>query len=483
MFPNKTRKKIDEQIIQITKLLNDIYKNKSSDEYKMRGDITKVSMYSTIEKMVAQLSILRGFSKTDASDLNQLFNTLHRPFFKNMVSEFMHEPNERNTVFCALFTLGYRLLVGELSRIFASTEATPKGIEYKPNKISRKNDISRIIAIYKGDLEARINAEIRVSSSAKTSIEESFIENMIRDLYIQEYYEENVNPYQEGHFGFREIRGDSPDMERLTGSTKRPRSDDTDVVISKLPQIKGSRPLYDDSERPREYGGLEEPILKRIKEEENTSSDSNTDTADSDSISTATDPSYGSSVSSIDECNQCNQYKPVQESVTDRMIDFSDKVGDVADKVGPKIANIAAWAAPIAMGLDLFAAIFNKIARFATGKNPIAELNYYFTNKYEKTIQKFNSVSANYLATKEAYDEYMKIPDAQRKKKVESKYLQNMEKYNIQMKNLEAQIEHFNSRAKKDTSKPAPKSEPPKTNTSSKTDNGGGNNNDDDFDF
>lgn len=484
MFPNKTRKKIDEKIIQITKLLNDIYKNKSSDEYKMRGDITKVSMYSTIEKMVAQLSVLRGFSKTDASDLNQLFNTLHRPFFKNMVSEFIHEPNERNTVFCALFTLGYRLLVGELSRIFASTEATPKGIEYKPDKISRKNDISKVIAIYKGDLESRINAEIRVSSSAKTSIEESFIENMIRDLYIQEYYEENVNPYQEGHFGFREIRGDSPDMERITGSTKRPQSDDTDVVISKLPQIKGSRPLYDDDEEDRNTLPIQQR-LKRIKEEENTSPDPNTDTADSDSVSTATDPSYGSSVSSIDECNQCNQYKPVQEGVTDTMVSMSDKVSDVSDWIGPKISGIASWAAPIALGLDIVAGLFGKIARFTIGKNPIAELNYFFTNQYEKKIQKLSAVSANYFATKEAYDEYMKIPDAQRKKKVESKYIQNMEKYNIQMKNLEAQIEHFNSRAKKDTSKPAPKSEPPKTNTSSKTDNDGGNNGggDDDFDF
>lgn len=468
MFPNKTRKKIDEQIIQITKLLNDIYKNKSSDEYKMRGDITKVSMYSTIEKMVAQLSILRGFSKTDASDLNQLFNTLHRPFFKNMVSEFMHEPNERNTVFCALFTLGYRLLVGELSRIFASTEATPKGIEYKPDKISRKNDISRIIAIYKGDLEARINAEIRVSSSAKTSIEESYIEKTLCDMYVEEFLDEVFGDviYNEAaklkKANVRDALNNSSDVRKAIGELVRDKS----VKHVSLDD-------YDDD------GNDVEPV----KEEENTSPDPNTDTADSESVSTATDPSYGSSVSSIDECNQCNQYKPVQEGVTDRMIDFSDKVGDVADKVGPKIANIAAWAAPIAMGLDLFAAIFNKIARFATGKNPIAELNYYFTNKYEKTIQKFNSVSANYLATKEAYDEYMKIPDAQRKKKVESKYLQNMEKYNIQMKNLEAQIEHFNSRAKKDTSKPAPKSEPPKTNTSSKTDNGGGHNNDDDFDF
>jgi hypothetical protein len=190
------------------------------------------------------------------------------------------------------------------------------------------------------------------------------------------------------------------------------------------------------------------------------------------------------SVDSVDECSQCNQYKPVQEGVTDKMVAMSDKVSDVADWIGPKISGIASWAAPIALGLDIVAGLFGKIARFTIGKNPIAELNYFFTTQYEKKIQKLGAVSANYFATKDAYDEYMKIPDAQRKKKVESKYLQNMEKYNIQMKNLEAQIEHFNSRAKKDTSNPAPKSEPPKTNTSSKTDNDGGSNGgDDDFDF
>ena len=45
----------------------------------------------------------------------------------------------------------------------------------------------------------------------------------------------------------------------------------------------------------------------------------------------------------------------------------------------------------------------------------------------------------------------MKIPAAQRNKKVESKYVKNMERYNISMQNLAAQIEHNNQRAKKES--------------------------------
>ena len=175
-----------------------------------------------------------------------------------------------------------------------------------------------------------------------------------------------------------------------------------------------------------------------------------------------------------------------QEGVIDSMENMSGRISDVADKVGPKIANIAAWAAPIAAGLDILSGIFRKLTGFLVGKNPVAELNFYFTNKYEKIVEKFNAVSANYFATKEAYDEYMKIPEGQRRRKVESKYIQNMEKYNIKMKNLEAQIEHFNSRSKDDASKPVPKPEPaPAPSTSGKSDSGDSDKpkNDDDFDF
>ena len=574
MLPNKNRQELEDRLIRISKILNDTYKNKSSEEYKMKGDITKSTYYPNIEKMIADLTTLRGYPKTDASDLNQVFNTLHRPFFKNMVKEYMAEPNERNTVFCALFTLGYRLLIGELSRIYTSTEATSRGIEYKPDKVSRRNDISKIIAIYKGDLEAKINAEIRATSKAKNTIEESYLEDVIGMMYIEEYLDEQfgetfydeakkidkelarkavgmlirdpkiahvrlddyddddgedengvkpvkeaisgaeaskmvkdvlngqgdsnwfdkltdkcpnkillsdihipddddengVEPVEEARFGrFREIRGDSPDMELPSLKNTRPPDDESDYVMSKLPQIKGHRPPFEDSERPREIDGMEEPRLKRVGEE----ADDASTTVDEPSISTAENDSGSENV---------------QEGVVDAMEKMAGRISDAADKIGPKVANISAWAAPIAAGLGIVASLFGRIAGFMSGKNPIAEINFYFTNKYEKTISKFNTVASNYFATKEAYDEYMKIPSAQRNKKVESNYIKNMEKYNMKMKNLEAQIEHFNSRAKDDASAPVPK--PPKSEPTPKTPdttgNDGGNkpkDDDDDFNF
>ena len=582
MLPNKNRQELEDRLIRISKILNDTYKNKSSEEYKMKGDITKSTYYPNIEKMIADLTTLRGYPKTDASDLNQVFNTLHRPFFKNMVKEYMAEPNERNTVFCALFTLGYRLLIGELSRIYTSTEATSRGIEYKPDKVSRRNDISKIIAIYKGDLEAKINAEIRATSKAKNTIEESYLEDVIGMMYIEEYLDEQfgetfydeakkidkelarkavgmlirdpkiahvrlddyddddnedengvkpvkeaisgaeaskmvkdalngqgdskwfdkltdkcpnkillsdihipddddengVEPVEEARFGrFSEIRGDSPGME--TRGSRNSSSLASSPIFqdprfkrpsdTELPEIDYDRSLAKDDRfiRPRDD---DEPRIVRVGEGDDAST-----TVDEPSISTA-------------ENNLDGSNENVQEGVVDAMEKMAGRISDAADKIGPKVANISAWAAPIAAGLGIVASLFGRIAGFMSGKNPIAEINFYFTNKYEKTISKFNTVASNYFATKEAYDEYMKIPSAQRNKKVESNYIKNMEKYNMKMKNLEAQIEHFNSRAKDDASAPVPK--PPKSEPAPKspdtTGNGGGNkpkDDDDDFNF
>ena len=212
---------------------------------------------------------------------------------------------------------------------------------------------------------------------------------------------------------------------------------------------------------------MEEPRLKRVGEE----ADDASTTVDEPSISTAENDSGSENV---------------QEGVVDAMEKMAGRISDAADKIGPKVANISAWAAPIAAGLGILSSLFGRIAGFMSGKNPIAEINFYFTNKYEKTISKFNTVASNYFATKEAYDEYMKIPSAQRNKKVESRYIKNMDKYNMKMKNLEAQIEHFNSRAKDDASAPVPK--PPKSEPAPKTpdttgNNGGNKPKDDDDDF
>lgn len=570
MLPNKNRQELEDRLIRISKILNDTYKNKSSEEYKMKGDITKSTYYPNIEKMIADLTTLRGYPKTDASDLNQVFNTLHRPFFKNMVKEYMTEPNERNTVFCALFTLGYRLLIGELSRIYTSTEATSRGIEYKPDKVSRRNDISKIIAIYKGDLEAKINAEIRATSKAKNTIEESYLEDVISMMYIEEYLDEAFGDdiYDESVKTMKRatrdaLRSDvvrnaigelvkSKDIKHVSLDDYDDEADDEDGVkpvkesispaeASKIAKAaltgqgdsKWFDKLTDKSPNQRRLSDIlgdddddengVEPVEEEADDTETTVDEPSISTAENgvdsvqeakskkvefqpetnDTITRLMDTSKNqwtkdqwlklceeddddNDVRSTTECGDGT--KPVQEGVSETMEKVAGRISDAADKIGPKVANISAWAAPIAAGLGILSSLFGRIAGFMSGKNPIAEINFYFTNKYEKTISKFNTVASNYFATKEAYDEYMKIPTAQRNKKVESRYIKNMDKYNMKMKNLEAQIEHFNSRAKSDASAPVPK--PPKSEPAPKspdtTGNGGGNppkNDDDDFNF
>ena len=88
-------------------------------------------------------------------------------------------------------------------------------------------------------------------------------------------------------------------------------------------------------------------------------------------------------------------------------------------------------------------------------------------------------------ATKKAYEEYMKLPQSQRKQRIEHRYTKMMDKYNIKMQNLKAQIDHYDSRSIEETKDQikanANKSIGPSSNTSSSGDNKPGN--DEEIDF
>ena len=176
IIKNKSAEKETAMMDHMNHALVEIYKNKSSDEYKMRGDISISSEYSTIERMVSDLKILKGFPSSEADDIKMLFLTLHRPVFKKMVSEYLVSPNERNQTFTTVFTVGYRLLVGELSRIFASTEATDKGIAYKPDKISRKENAKWLIRHFNKSLEQKIDTYIRSHANKQKPVQEALVE-------------------------------------------------------------------------------------------------------------------------------------------------------------------------------------------------------------------------------------------------------------------------------------------------------------------
>lgn len=153
--------------------LKEIYENKSSDEFKMAGDISKSPEYETLEVTIAKLSELKGFSKTYVDDLKTMFSTLHKPIWKKMVTDYMHEPSEVNVLYTSIFTTGYRVLVGELGRILASTELTAKGFVYKPDKISKKEDKWLFIRQYNKQLDTVINKYILEERKKKKTVQEA----------------------------------------------------------------------------------------------------------------------------------------------------------------------------------------------------------------------------------------------------------------------------------------------------------------------
>lgn len=269
--------------------LEAIYSNKSSDEYKCRGDITKSPKYSSIEYMIAQLSSLKRYPENEATALKTMFNYLHRPIFAKLVSEYLAKPNERNIVFTATFTVGYRLLIGELSRIYSSTEATDKGIVYKPDKVSRNQNMIPLIKKYTTDLDKK----------------------------------------------------------------------------------------------------LDEAIKKAHRE-------------------TAT----------------------VQEAAT------LEALGAVAGSVVGVVEAVFGF--------------LGSIFKSAASLNPVALISAILSRSYDKKVAMYEKVADEYEAAKKAYAEYMKLPASQRKKKTENKYLKMIDKYNIKMGNLKAQIDHYDLRATND---------------------------------
>lgn len=177
LFGNK--KKADDDgankayIDSILSDLNTIYANKSSDEYKCAGDITKSPVYEHIELQLANLSSIKKYPDNDITALKGIFNVLHRPIFSKQVSEYMASPNERNIVFTAAFTVGYRLLIGELSRVYTSSEATDNGFVYKPDKVSRKESSMALIRKFNSDIDKKIDEAVKRSQKNATPVQEA----------------------------------------------------------------------------------------------------------------------------------------------------------------------------------------------------------------------------------------------------------------------------------------------------------------------
>lgn len=280
--------------------LNDIYDNKSGDEFKMKGDITKSPVYDQMQRMTADLSIIKGLNKVEIDELKKMFNMLHRPLFKKSVTQYIEHRSPEVSMITAYFTIGYRVLISELARIYTSTEATEKGFVYKPRKIDRRLDMRKFIRSFNNNTDAELTRKIRESTKSAFRTEYAFTESI--------------------------------------------------------------------------FIGSAAAVAKAL--------------------------------------------------------------GTVADKIHPFLAEVSAW-----IGL-----IFGSVSEL----NPVSLVSSILSSVYDKKVDRYENAAALYLATKQAYDEYMKLPDSQRSAKIESKYLKNIETYNIKMQNLYAKIEHYDQRALKE---------------------------------
>jgi len=302
---SRDEKDYENKMVALLVELEHVYGNKSSDEYKMCGDITKSKAYGAIENMIANLSTLKGINKNDVTNLKSMFNALHRPIYKKMVTEYLNGPNDRNSLFTCIFTCGYRVLVGELSRIFASTVATDKGLIYKPDKISKSESAAKFIVAFNKDMDKKVDEYIRKNNTSAKIKQEAYV---------------------------------------------------------------------------------------------------------------------------------------VQEGI----------IGNAVGAVAAFITNHEILALFPAL-TDLCDFIFGPRSEL----NPISFMHFLLSTHYDKKVAKFQKAEAMYEETKKAYEEYMRIPAVDRKKKIESKYVNMMKKYNIQMENLRAELKHYDSRAMADVKEKA----------------------------
>ena len=290
-FKRRTMSAVDKELVdRLLGNMQECYANKSSDEYKCKGDIRKSPLYDKIEVDLAKLSLIKKLPESDIKALKDLFNTLHRSIFSKMVTEYISEPNERNIIFTTAFTTGYRLLVGELSRIESSTEATDKGLVYKPGKIDRSDAVIEFIKQYNEDIDKRI------------------------DQYIRNRSKNDVSVTTESA------------IEAITGGAN--------LVVGVVEGVFG---------------------------------------------------------------------------------------------------------------------VFNNIFSSAKSLNPIALISAVLSRSYDKKVAQYEKIHNEYDAAVKAYEEYKKIPESQRKKKIEHNYVKMIEKYNIKMGNLKAQIDHYDQRAQEHT--------------------------------
>lgn len=172
--------------------LKAIYDNKSSDEYKSHGDIKKSNQYSNITMLVNETKTLQGYPKEQARDILTIYNTLHNPIWNKMVTAYIAEPNAENSVYTLTYTVGFRMMVGELGRVFTSTEATENGIVYNDSKVKADEENLKFIHYFSEDIIKKLGDYSEKIISKNTTVQkeafemlEAFVES---GIFAEETY-------------------------------------------------------------------------------------------------------------------------------------------------------------------------------------------------------------------------------------------------------------------------------------------------------
>lgn len=120
-----------------------IYKNKSNDEYKCKGDIKKSPNYEMLKKNINDfIPKIKGYPSQNVKILQDSLKVLERPIWAKQVGSYMAKPDDTNIIYAAYFTLCYRLLFSEVMCAIVSAEATENGFVYEKDKITEKSTSS-----------------------------------------------------------------------------------------------------------------------------------------------------------------------------------------------------------------------------------------------------------------------------------------------------------------------------------------------------
>lgn len=535
--------------------LRAIYANKSSDEYKSHGDIKKSVQYSNIEFLVGELYNLIDYPKNQANDMRSIFTALHNPVWNKNVTEYIKKPTVDNTTWTLVYTVGFRIMIGELARVFASTVAKDDGIHYVPSKIKEDEDRLDYIHNFNENLIKKLNDNINSKKSSTVTKEafemlDAYIESgaLNEEVYTSIFLEgAGMCPKCGKEPCVCESKGSAPTTGKCPKCHQEPCICECGDNIAPTEEacgdgIKATKECGDGTCPPTVKQESAEILYEAVTTEKVDSCIANcingfTQIVNKITKEGCTQKQFKKFWSSTQEgnlwigtkwtvdgekfkksvkktmkyltkgankgifgengeearkcydvllvtyknCNDaaagkmaldklpesCNKAleslkavrgkignAPISEFFVDAsddyMFEFEYEESD-EEVVTEAVLNLSGVVDIANDVFRVFTKTFSAIFRSVKELRPKSFVNACLTKSYEKKVDKFAESVTMYKETKAAYDDYMRLPEARRKDKVEHKYLKLIDKYNAKMENRKAKIIHYDQRSIEET--------------------------------